>query len=981
MNSLFKPSLRGFTHTVLVFTLAMSIPSVSQGQMVTGQQMENFTAVFGLTRADFSAQQTDCSLGANVLWPGDEVEFTFFIKPEAAYEGTLHVRVIQYGTRGKPGDMWRPVVFKIADVNTQTITVDLPVKGAMVKVAPKIGSAYGGYGVVLEIPGKGRIFGCTCVRVLRPEPGRVYEPTYALDLPWPHEMSPKVYNVFKRLGVKGARVEGGYGTIKDAHIDWALENDITLMLTVGCGNTPREHMPLGRGRPWLKDSDEMIEGIKEDLAWLPSFDPTFEAYLKNVLCEYGWPKGPINAVELWNEPWEGVSISGWGADALRYRELYRHMARAVLTARKEAGVKVLVGGACSSSNTRDKLFCDGTDEFLPVLDFVSIHYQPLGADPALVPQWLNRKSEYGPVRCWDTESWVANSEDRVAAVIASMRAMGQQRTAGIYRGNVYDSQKPRINGIEYAVAPVWSPGAAVAATQAFIGQRDFQEILFKNGLPWIFVFDGLARFVNGNPVGPTDPDDGTVVIVGDLKASYPDAKVLFRSVGMAKGASLTLANPDGLFVLYDFYGNPVPSTDQALHVPINDLGFFVRTDGSTGSFEKLVQAIRQASITGIDPVEIIVSDMTQPIETQPTLTLRLTNVLNRPVNGTCTLEAENLQIKTPKQTLRLKPHETREMVFQVQSGQVSPENRYASIAAFESQDGTVTHAEVIHVNALFPRSITLDGDLNDWQGIIPQQDAQPVGVSDTEKAYLPFKDWSVTQRGGDVTARLAYDKNFFYFSAIVPKIEPMIRFETRDDDLYFYPETVTNQGKKVTWPDGVRRFSYRRDPDLPAGNGQYNVQIAFNVLPPDQKALLPFPKGTMPKFCAYPDTDYEYALNLCQDGGTEIFCLTRPGAPRKHFYPRQPKAPMDGGPVKGTARLAIQGNHMECAIPWSEMPEVKARMDQDKTLKFSFRVNQGGEAFELAAGRSVSKDNSFAFHNDWATHWANELVFGVVAWQ
>jgi hypothetical protein len=26
--------------------------------------------------------------------------------------------------------------------------------------------------------------------------------------------------------------------------------------------------------------------------------------------------------------------------------------------------------------------------------------------------------------------------------------------------------------------------------------------------------------------------------------------------------------------------------------------------------------------------------------------------------------------------------------------------------------------------------------------------------------------------------------------------------------------------------------------------------------------------------------------------------------------------------------------------------------------------------------RSVSKDNPLTFHNDWSTHWANELEFG-----
>ena len=131
----------------------------------------------------------------------------------------------------------------------------------------------------------------------------------------------------------------------------------------------------------------------------------------------------------------------------------------------------------------------------------------------------------------------------------------------------------------------------------------------------------------------------------------------------------------------------------------------------------------------------------------------------------------------------------------------------------------------------------------------------------------------------------------------------------------------------MTWPAGVRRYSYRKDFELPSGNGKHNVQIAFNVVPSEKKAMLPFPAGTMPRFCAYPDTDYEFALNKVGEaygGGTEIFCLLRPGSPRKHFFPRQPKAPIDGGPVKGDAKLAVNGNVVECAIPWSELPEVQA---------------------------------------------------------
>ena len=80
------------------------------------------------------------------------------------------------------------------------------------------------------------------------------------------------------------------------------------------------------------------------------------------------------------------------------------------------------------------------------------------------------------------------------------------------------------------------------------------------------------------------------------------------------------------------------------------------------------------------------------------------------------------------------------------------------------------------------------------------------------------------------------------------------RFETRNDDDYFYPEKVISQGKELTWPAGVRHYSYRKDFEVPSGNGKHNVQIAFNVIPPEKKDHLPYPAGTMPRFCAYFDT-------------------------------------------------------------------------------------------------------------------------------
>ncbi|MGE5610791.1 MAG: hypothetical protein ACM359_16190, partial [Bacillota bacterium] len=348
----------------LVLACAMAVFAIEvRGQMVTGAGMEDFGKVFGVAgkgAKDFAVYEIECSAPANVLWPGDEATFTFQIenKSSEAIQQTGQVRVVHYGTRAKPGDIWKPVVFKIADLEAVAVQVNVPAKGAgVITVKPKLPETFGGYGLVLDLGQRGQAFAATCVRVPAADAGRVQFPTYALDLPWPHEMSVEVFRLFKRLGVKGARTEGGYGSIENMHVDWAMENDLTLMLTVGCAATPGKQMPLGRGRPWLNDDNSMKQNVKEDLAWLPGFDEEFKQYLKKVVMEHGWPKGPINAVELWNEPWEGVSISGWGADCLRYREIYTKMAEAVVEARKEAGVKVLIGGACSSSNTRDKLFC------------------------------------------------------------------------------------------------------------------------------------------------------------------------------------------------------------------------------------------------------------------------------------------------------------------------------------------------------------------------------------------------------------------------------------------------------------------------------------------------------------------------------------------------------------------------------------------------------------------------------------------------
>ncbi|RPH89944.1 MAG: hypothetical protein EHM72_19745, partial [Calditrichaeota bacterium] len=187
----------------------------------------------------------------------------------------------------------------------------------------------------------------------------------------------------------------------------------------------------------------------------------------------------------------------------------------------------------------------------------------------------------------------------------------------------------------------------------------------------------------------------------------------------------------------------------------------------------------------------------------------------------------------------------------------------------------------------------------------------------------------------------------------------------------------------LIWPQGVRRYSYRRDPELPAGNAPMhdNVQIAFNVLAEEDKELLPHPPGVPKGFTNYQCSDYEYALNPVAEqfgGGVEIWRLRKPGLPHKHYYPRQPSSPREGAVADGQLVVRREGQTriVEMALPWDEIPVVHQRLLAGKTIKFSYRVNDNGSSgtMELARGRSVSKLNP-SFYVDWREHWANELEF------
>lgn len=1013
---------------------------------------EDFKPIyFGLSKdklaKSYEVHQIASSVAGNVLYDNDKatltLQFSNLSSEVLRATGTLLTYRYQV-TTGRDVFGTDLVPYNVALVGRVPITVSLAPKGFQnIEVTPTIPAQYAGYRLVVDFPGQGRRLAADLIRSVDPRPNTSKRPLSQFPV---MTLDPRDPAYLERVGIRNIRKEINYIPTTDpgyaaymASLGEQLaelqKHNVTCSL-MQQSNSPSYVYPLGSWIRRLNDKGEEIPGGFFDTMWLPKFDEDYQKFVAEITKRYGWPKGPVVAWSLYNEPWEGGGIAGWMSDIPRYQEAYTAMAKGVQEARRDAGVHVLVGGADSSSNAMDKFFADGTDKFLPIFDFVSIHYQ--GLDPkATFALWRNRKGPNGRVKIWDTESWVASTPDRMSSMLPAWRAVGYDRIMGIY-ANVTTrqdqfyrrdaSEKTQWMSVDQPLAA----SVGVAALSRFMGDRPFRELLFKNGLPYVFVFDGLPT-----RTGKADPEDCTVIVTADIGAgsstrfwrvsslasratkarlerqlaSLPtDAATAVRedlqyridtTPSITQVRFVLAADPS--YALYDCYGNRVAATGRQLIVPLNTSGYYLRGNGSPGSFAKLMGALKSGVTQGYDAVDITALDMTTPLATHPTVRLVVTNVQNQKVSGALTVKIANLSLDKTRLQMSLRPHETRVVSLRVIKGKESQTNLYPLTATFDAgRMGQVTHKESLHCNVISRKTIKVDGNLSDWTGVLPQtvRSAQN-GPTLTETAWYPNKNFAVSEKNGITTAYLAYDSEKFYFAAKIADSTPdagMLRFETRDDDAFFYPQTSyqvepakENQpAVRVAreWPAGVRRFVYRKDVKIPAGNGQGeadNVQIAFNVVPPEDvlhKGFYPFMPGTARGFAPAKTTDYEYALNSVAPqygGGTEIWRLLVPGMPPKHFYPRQPRSPFDG-PVKGGQLVTKHtGNTriVECSFPWSELRWVKHCLDHHKAIKFSFRVNDNdGPQYELAQNRSVSTTGGSSFRADWTNHWANELEFG-----
>ena len=138
----------------------LCIPAMALAQMVTGPKMPGFADAFGLSaKPDIEVRQLSVEVGAStmvdVLQDGEQARLVFHVsnKSNEDIHASAAFRLVHYGTAVPLGDVWIPHVFKIADVGSTEVRLDIA-KGAAqdVTVSPQVPAAYGGYAQMRSAP-------------------------------------------------------------------------------------------------------------------------------------------------------------------------------------------------------------------------------------------------------------------------------------------------------------------------------------------------------------------------------------------------------------------------------------------------------------------------------------------------------------------------------------------------------------------------------------------------------------------------------------------------------------------------------------------------------------------------------------------------------------------------------------------------------------------------------------------------------------
>ena len=525
---------------------------------------------------------------------------------------------------------------------------------------------------------------------------------------------------------------------------FAAAEKANAKIMVTLGGHPPQFLPFGQPTPannWSAKSG----GYGGTGDWL--CDPKlYDRYGKWVeaFCQRYWKdgKGALWGLENYNEPWEGGGISGWARDMLQYRAIQKIEAEA---ARKVSpDIKLLA--ASSIMNTEDKLYPDGSNEFDKYVDIFTDHY--------VVPSMC-----YGPMvaashgkQSMETETWFVNTEYLLPQGVAQFMAAGQNRIAPWHPRVLFDGL-PGTNDNYLIPTPVV---AATAAFNYFVTGKTFEKVVFEEHLPWVFQF------------GKDEDKEALLVMFGQLMTIGGDSPRdrLWAQVDGAAGGTITIDNADGLLKFYDLAGNPEYAGLGSVQLPMNLSPTYITCEkGPAAAAERL----KAATIEGKRPVEILPARFSRVVAAGVPLVVEIHNCLNREITGKLAAKVpEGISLKNEGAvSCTLRAGERKAFEIPITAAQASPANAYPFTFSFTSDAGNAEYAEVLNAMVVPKRTITVDGNLDDWKdvpGVVVVAKVQKAELTELmRRPWLNLKDEQ--PEGNFAEFKLAWDENYLYVSA------------------------------------------------------------------------------------------------------------------------------------------------------------------------------------------------------------------------
>ena len=398
---------------------------------------------------------------------------------------------------------------------------------------------YGTYLVTAAPDGSNPQFLCTLLRAHKPKDGfDIDAPVFGEGQFLTHddqkpELVQQRAQTLARLGIKGVRIELGWSEPTPGTYDWTrydvLMNamaDAKIKALVTMGGHAYWTMPLGTMTPACIPD-------KPDVSCSPKNYDAFGNWIYNF-CDRYWKNGDgaLWAIEHWNEPWEGISISGWESDMRHYCELMRRIATNV----RKVDPRIKTAAACSIMNTEDKfLVGEDRDEMAKLVDLFTDHYVP-------------PRTCYGPMvaKFWgkqstDTESWMAATEVLLPQMVCQFLACGQDRVTPWHPEMIYYT-------VPGSPMKHHMPNPVALASNVFnvmISGKPFERLVFMDHLPIAY------QFGKGT--------DATIVYCGKLMPTlgqdprdflWPQLQMPTDTIG-----TITIDNADGALEFYDIAGN------------------------------------------------------------------------------------------------------------------------------------------------------------------------------------------------------------------------------------------------------------------------------------------------------------------------------------------------------------------------------------------------------------------------------------------